>query len=237
MKLVISFSYSILLNCKIKKQRSLFVGELYCGREIEIRVYPFNFENAHKDFFKGIKRSRSCKNPNIHNKSTCPILELNFLRILSRKRQSCRNLADPRTRDSSRLYICIEKTRKKRRKEKKVREEQNVSSRRELPTIRFLSRLFFVCHASLFSLGGWILLIVTGESWVKIVRGGWKKKKEGKTMVVKRSVVISETLDFTRGGERIAFSSTINKRRLESIVGYFSTTKETAISMRQTRRN
>lgn len=56
-------------------------------------------------------------------------------------------------------------------------------------------------------------------------------------MVVKRSVVISETLDFTRGGERIAFSSTINKRRLESIVGYFSTTKETAISMRQTRRN
>lgn len=121
MKLVISFSYSILLNCKIKKQRSLFVGELYCGREIEIRVYPFNFENAHEDFFKGIKRSRSCKNPNIHNKSTCPILELNFLRILSRKRQSCRNLADPRTRDSSRLYICIEKTRKKRRKEKKKR--------------------------------------------------------------------------------------------------------------------
>lgn len=55
-----------------------------------------------------------------------------------------------------------------------------------------------------------------------------KKKKEGKTMVVKRSVVISETLDFTRGGERIAFSSTINKRRLESIVGYFSATKETA---------
>lgn len=108
-----------------------------------------------------------------------PVLELNFLRILSRKRQSCRNLADPRTRDSSRLYICIEKTRKKRRKEKKVREE-NVSSRRELPTIRFLSRLFFVCHASLFSLGGWILLIVTGESWVKIVRGGWKKKKRGK---------------------------------------------------------
>lgn len=47
-------------------------------------------------------------------------------------------------------------------------------------------------------------------------------------MVVKRSVVISETLDFTRGGERIAFSSTINKRRLESIVGYFSATKETA---------
>ena len=46
-------------------------------------------------------------------------------------------------------------------------------------------------------------------------------------MVVKRSVVISETLDFTRGGERIAFSS-INKRRLESIVGYFSATKETA---------
>lgn len=129
------------------------------------------------------------------------------------------------------------KKKKKKRKEKKVREEQNVSSRRELPTIRFLSRLFFVCHASLFSLGGWILLIVTGESWVKIVRGGWKKKKEGKTMVVKRSVVISETLDFTRGGERIAFSSTINKRRLESIVGYFSTTKETAISMRQTRRN
>lgn len=115
------------------------------------------------------------------------------------------------------------KKKKKKRKEKKVREEQNVSSRRELPTIRFLSRLFFVCHASLFSLGGWILLIVTGESWVKIVRGGWKKKKEGKTMVVKRSVVISETLDFTRGGERIAFSSTINKRRLESIVGYFST--------------
>lgn len=129
------------------------------------------------------------------------------------------------------------KKKKKKRKEKKVREEQNVSSRRELPTIRFLSRLFFVCHASLFSLGGWILLIVTGESWVKIVRGGWKKKKEGKTMVVKRSVVISETLDFTRGGERIAFSSTINKRRLESIVGYFSATKETAISMRQTRRN
>lgn len=69
----------------------------------------------------------------------------------------------------------------------------------------------------------------------KSKEGGGKKRRRGKKMVVKRSVVISETLDFTHG-ERIAFSSTINKRRLESIVGYFSATvsKETAISMRQT---
>lgn len=130
------------------------------------------------------------------------------------------------------------KNKKKKKKRKKgawgakcVKSSRASNDPLPFPPVFRLSRVPFFA--------GWIDIInrnggILGEDCPRRVE---KKKKEGKTMVVKRSVVISETLDFTRGGERIAFSSTINKRRLESIVGYFSTTKETAISMRQTRRN
>lgn len=144
-----------------------------------IRLISRNARN--EDFFKGIKRSRSCKNPNIHNKSTCPILELNFLRILSWKRQSCRNLADPRTRDSSRLYICIEKTRKKEKKRKKgawgakcVKSSRASNDPLPFPPVFRLSRVpFFAGWMDIINRNGGIL----GEDCPRRVE---KKKKREK---------------------------------------------------------
>ena len=99
------------------------------------------FEND-EDFYKdGNRRSRSCKNPNIHNKSTYPILEFNFS-ASSREKDNLAEILQIFERE-------ILETLDRKNKKKKVREEQNVSSRRER-TIPFLSRLFFVCHATLF---------------------------------------------------------------------------------------
>lgn len=77
----------------------------------------------------------------INRKSTYPILELNFSSSSREKDNPERSCGSSNERFSRR------RRKKTKKKEKKVREEQNVSSRQR---IRFLSRLFFVCHASLF---------------------------------------------------------------------------------------